>query len=112
MSQWHKIVKGIFIQMINAIEYIHSKNICHFDISMENVLVKWKAQPSARETNNIEKTIRLEYDPSNISVKICDFGLAKRMSAESMFKTERFVGKSRYCSPEIVKRGKPFDAKC
>ena len=31
-AKWHKTVKVIFNQMVEAIEYIHSKNVCHFDI--------------------------------------------------------------------------------
>ena len=34
MTEWHKTVQIMFKQMIESIEYIHSKNICHFDISL------------------------------------------------------------------------------
>eukprot|EP01084_Bolivina_argentea_P188811 324903_1 len=37
--EWHSAVKVIFLQMIEAIEFIHSKNVCHFDISLENFLI-------------------------------------------------------------------------
>eukprot|EP01083_Nonionella_stella_P083804 231771_1 len=36
ISEWHRMVRIIFKQMVEAIEYIHSKNVCHFDISLEN----------------------------------------------------------------------------
>eukprot|EP01084_Bolivina_argentea_P168155 291684_1 len=39
MNDWHKVVKIIFKQMIECIEFIHSKNVCHFDISLENFLI-------------------------------------------------------------------------
>eukprot|EP01084_Bolivina_argentea_P232976 392510_1 len=38
ITEWHKLVKIIFKQMIECIEYIHAHNICHFDISLENFL--------------------------------------------------------------------------
>eukprot|EP01084_Bolivina_argentea_P234822 395311_1 len=39
IDNWHKLVKHILKQMIECIEYLHSKNICHFDISLENMLI-------------------------------------------------------------------------
>ena len=39
IKNWQKIIKIIFKKMIEAIEYIHSKHICHFDISLENWLI-------------------------------------------------------------------------
>eukprot|EP01084_Bolivina_argentea_P311806 539781_1 len=39
ISEWHSFVKIIFSQILNSILYIHSKNVCHFDISLENILI-------------------------------------------------------------------------
>ena len=39
ISEWHKTVKVIFKQMIECIKYIHSKGVCHYDISLENWLI-------------------------------------------------------------------------
>ena len=39
VSEWHKFVKIVFKQMIECIQYLHSLNICHFDISLENFLI-------------------------------------------------------------------------
>ena len=38
-SELQSVAKIIFRQMIEAIEYIHSKNIAHMDISLENWLI-------------------------------------------------------------------------
>lgn len=35
ISEWLKVCRLLFKQMIECIEYIHSKNIAHFDISLE-----------------------------------------------------------------------------
>ena len=109
ISQWHKVIKIVSIQLLNAIDYMHSKSICHFDISMENILIKIEGMPSSKKPINIEESIRFRYNPKNITAKICDFGLAQRMVDN--FESSRFVGKERYCSPEIAKRAKPFNAK-
>eukprot|EP01084_Bolivina_argentea_P114651 204063_1 len=39
IKELQKIVKIIFKQMIECIEYIHKKNVCHLDISLENFLI-------------------------------------------------------------------------
>eukprot|EP01084_Bolivina_argentea_P050214 92333_1 len=39
IKEWHRVCKIIFKQMIECIEYIHSQNVCHFDISLENMVI-------------------------------------------------------------------------
>ena len=39
IAHWKKVVRVIFKQMVKAIAYIHSLNIAHFDISLENWLI-------------------------------------------------------------------------
>ena len=39
ITEWHRVCKVIFKQMLECIEFIHSLNICHFDISLENFLI-------------------------------------------------------------------------
>ena len=34
LAEWHGMVKLIWKQMVECIEYIHSNNICHFDVSL------------------------------------------------------------------------------
>ena len=70
IAHWHKVVRIILKQMVEAIEYIHSLNIAHFDISLENWLI-----------NDVHFTVtvggkhqKLNFDLNNISVKLCDFG--------------------------------------
>ena len=39
MAEWHRVIKIIFRQMAQSVDYIHSKQIAHFDVSLENFLI-------------------------------------------------------------------------
>eukprot|EP01083_Nonionella_stella_P007037 20347_1 len=108
IHHWQQVVQVIFKQMIDCIAYIHSKNICHFDVSLENFLVNDIAIRIHREVPG-KSTEKITFVLDDICVKLCDFGLAQFVSAEQC-KSTKFCGKPGYKSPEIVKR-KCFDAK-
>ena len=65
-----------FIQVVNAVYYLHNNNIIHRDIKPENILIG--------EDNKI---------------KLCDFGWAKELSLENR---STFCGTVEYMAPEIV----------
>ena len=65
-----------FIQVVNAVHYLHNNNIIHRDIKPENILIG--------EDNKI---------------KLCDFGWAKELSLENR---STFCGTVEYMAPEIV----------
>ena len=65
-----------FIQVINAVYYLHSNHIIHRDIKPENLLLC--------EDNKL---------------KLCDFGWAKELSLENR---STFCGTMEYMAPEIV----------
>mgnify|MGYP002624591045 CR=1 FL=1 len=71
----------IFIQIVKGISYCQSKNICHRDIKLENILL-------------IENDI----------VKIIDFGFAVKANKETYQKL--FCGTPSYMAPEIVNKEK------
>lgn len=79
IQHWKQVVKVIFRQMIEAIEYIHDNNVCHYDISIENWII-----------NDIDVRIvkdnKLEFVLDNIQVKLCDFGSVSIFSIESISK--------------------------
>ena len=72
-----------FYQLINGVEYIHSKGIAHRDLKPENLLL------------TKDKTL-----------KIIDFGLSHEFDGIDLLKTK--CGSPSYASPEILK-GKPYD---
>ena len=65
-----------FIQVVNAVYYLHNNNIIHSDIKPENILI-----------GNDNK------------IKLCDFGWAKELTLENR---STFCGTVEYMAPEIV----------
>ena len=76
-----KTAKFLFRQIIQGIKYIHSKNIVHRDIKLENILI---------DLNN--------------NIKICDFGISKIFPDNSSNKMLLFdkCGTPMYMAPEIL----------
>lgn len=80
--------KGLFRQLVAAIEYIHSQKVTHRDLKLENLLL---------ENESI--------------IKIIDFGFSTCFSHDK--KVKLFCGTPTYMAPEIVSRkeysGPPAD---
>ena len=73
--------KNLIIQIIKGIIYLHSKNICHRDIKLENILVM-----------------------KNDVIKIIDFGFAVKCNKDSYQKL--YCGTPSYMAPEILNKEK------
>lgn len=71
--------KKIFFQIVQAINYCHSKNIVHRDIKLENILLD-----------------------ENLKIKVIDFGFS--ISSPSSKKLNIFCGTPSYMAPEIVNK--------
>ncbi|KAI9808251.1 MAG: hypothetical protein M1825_004708 [Sarcosagium campestre] len=70
--------RKIFVQLFQAIKYLHERNIVHRDIKPENILLV----------------------DGDLNVKIADFGLAKIIGEESF--TTTLCGTPSYVAPEIL----------
>ena len=73
-----KMAKFIFRQIILGIQHIHSKNVVHRDIKLENILIDF-----------------------NNNVKICDFGIGRVLSSEDELLFDK-CGTPMYMAPEII----------
>ncbi|CAD8043014.1 unnamed protein product [Paramecium primaurelia] len=69
----------IMFKIFDALEYLHTKNIMHRDIKLENILLKDKSE--------------------NFDLKIADFGLASYTESELIIKR---CGTPGYVAPEIL----------
>lgn len=64
-------------QILQGLEYIHSKKIAHRDLKPENIVI----------------------DPSSLRMKICDFGSAKKITNE---KNTPYIVSRYYRAPELI----------
>ena len=72
-----------FYQLINGVEYIHSKGVSHRDLKPENLLLS-----------------------KGKIIKIIDFGLSHEFDGKKLLKTK--CGSPSYAAPELIK-GEPYD---
>ena len=78
INEWKYHIRKLFKQMILFIKWLHDKNLCHLDISLENLLI---------DKNN--------------TVKFCDFGLSEIFPSND-FTCRKYTGKVAYLSPEVL----------
>ncbi|KPM09694.1 serine/threonine-protein kinase D3-like protein [Sarcoptes scabiei] len=76
-----RVTKFLIYQILVALRYLHSQNICHCDLKPENVL--------------------LSSDSNFPQVKLCDFGFA-RIIGEKSFRRS-VVGTPAYLAPEVLR---------
>ena len=122
------VVKFLMDQILNAVAYLHSKNILHGDIKLENVLLYTASKRGGRrftsinedfnENEALREDINKNYgkkkfskkgknyikDMMNYEIKLIDFGCSKYFVKENKKKI-KLTGTNVaniYCSPEVI----------
>ena len=118
------VVKFIMDQIFSAVAYLHSKNVLHGDIKLENILLYTASNNKGRRFTSInidinhiielQKEINRSNsvtnrsrnyvnDMLNYEVKLIDFGCSKYfVNKKRHKKLSGIIGTTLYCSPEVV----------
>ena len=129
------VVKFLMEQIFNAVAYLHSKNILHGDIKLENILLYTASNRGGRrftyinqdfnENESLTEDINKNYgtkevssqgknyikDMMNYEIKLIDFGCSKYFVRKNKKKKlSGIIGTSIYCSPEVIDN--LYDEKC
>eukprot|EP01084_Bolivina_argentea_P013853 25952_1 len=91
-NDWIKAVQHMFAQIVSCMAWIHSKGVCHLDLSLENAMIFSRSKKQGN------------------TIKIIDFGLAKYYP-NGKFTNNCRVGKISYMAPEVFAR-KKYDPRC
>ena len=127
------VVKFIMDQILSAVAYLHSRNILHGDIKLENVLLYTASNNRGRRFTSInidinhiielqkeinraksvtKRSRNYVNDMLNYEIKLIDFGCSKYFvnKKKKHQKLSGIIGTSLYCSPEVV--DDLYDEKC
>ena len=129
------VVKFLMDQIFNAVAYLHSQNIMHGDLKLENVLLYTASKRGGKRftlinqdfnedeslTEDINKNFRKRQtssksknyikDMMNYEIKLIDFGCSKYFVRNNKKKKlSGIIGTSIYCSPEVVDN--LYDERC
>ena len=86
-----EIIQHLMRQIVNALVYIHSKNIIHRDLKLQNIMVHFDNEPD-----------KINLKMMKAKIKIIDFGLSKQLSANSL--TNTILGTVNYMAPKILEQ--------
>ena len=97
-------IQKILQQIAPAMEYMHSNNIIHRDIKLQNILLNFNNVPNIPKNGGLPPKIEFKDMSLNksFSVKIADLGYAKDLVKDNAGST--ILGSPMYMSPDIVEK--------
>jgi len=110
IPHWMQVAKLIFKQMLECVQYLHSLNICHQDLSLENFVINDVMVNVTQTGAQKDHGESLEFVTKGIQIKLIDFGLAEQFS-DHLCLCDKWCGKDNYESPEVLAKDNPFNAK-
>lgn len=90
-----KIVCHIMRQILSAVAYLHSKNIFHGDLKLENILID--------SSSKYNEKLNEFFD-----IKLIDFGCSRIFSSNKRF--NELIGTAYYVAPEVLQNS--YNEKC
>ena len=94
-----EIIQCYMSQLIEGLKYIHSKNIIHRDLKLDNILVQFKTiSRNTKDKTNFNELN--DNDFLNATIKIIDFGFSTKLEPGILAKT--IVGSPAYMDPYIL----------
>lgn len=108
--EYWTVVRRIVAELMCAVAHLHSHDIVHRDIKLENVLVNFPYEEMAAMAKMVEMAELAKLAELTASfTNLTDFGLSRRLRYSGEFLTTR-CGSQDYVSPELL-LGIPYDGK-
>ena len=97
-------IQKLLLQIAPALEYMHSKNIIHRDIRLENILLNFNNYPNIPIDGRAPQPLKFSEKSLNkdFSVKITGLNFSKDLIQDNMGST--ILGTPLYMSPDMVER--------
>ena len=110
------LVKRLMSQILSAVAYLHSQNIIHGDLKLENIMIDSLLTRHSSFTTSVLKDLRENSNDFSkfknsreFEVKLIDFGCSKIFSKRNKHFIDT-IGTIFYLAPEVIKNN--YTAKC